>query len=340
MKVKLTWCGGEKPVSQYPLGLGYLKSNIRGHRVEIVCPGDPLDDCDFVGLSTEAWGIAEAVKIAEKSKIPVIVGGQGVLWEKLKNYPFKHVVLGEGERAFQKILDGQISDQVVQEPFIKDVNTLKFPVRGRCGKDIPIFTSRGCPFFCKFCSSSVHWGKWRFHSAEYVVEEVAFLLKTYPQMQRLYTMDDLFVTNTSRFHKLYEFWIKRGWNKRFSIIAFFRSSLLTEELAKKMKTMNFSTVRFGAESASDRMLELLAKRATVTDHQRAIDICNRIGLDVGASWMYDLPGETPEEKQMTKDFIERNRGKCKILGWYKFKPFPGTAFYSGEDMLTCDMRVR
>ena len=67
-----------------------------------------------------------------------------------------------------------------------DIDSLKYPDRGSCTKTIPILTSRGCPWNCKFCSSQRYWGKVRFHSAEYFIEEVKYILKNYRYAKRLY----------------------------------------------------------------------------------------------------------------------------------------------------------
>ena len=54
--------------------------------------------------------------------------------------------------------------------------------------------------------------------------------------------------------------------------------------------------------------------------------------------MHHTPTETDEDRQMTKDFIKKN--DIKVSGWYKFKAFPGTPFWNGEDLTQIDMRVR
>jgi radical SAM superfamily enzyme YgiQ (UPF0313 family) len=79
---------------------------------------------------------------------------------------------------------------------------------------------------------------------------------------------------------------------------------------------------------------------TAADNQRTIDIANKIGLPITVAFIYGLPTETPEEKQMTIDFIKRNFGRIGRGGWYKFVPFPGTDFYNGENPLTSNMNFR
>ncbi len=340
MKIKLTWCGGEKPISQFPLGLGYLKANTKGHDIEIVSPGEDLGDCDLVGLSSNAWGIKEAVGILNSSEVPVVIGGQGTLWEGLKDFPFAHIVKGEGEDALQKILDCGGSSQVIEEPPRKDIDTLEFPERGDCGPIVPIFTSRGCPFSCNYCSSSAFWGKVRWHSAEYVIGEIEYLLERYPSMQTLYTQDDLFVGNIARFDRIFNEWMSRGWDKRLKVLGFARSSMMSKDLVTKMFEMGWDHVRFGAESGSNKVLKLMNKKATVEDNQRAIDICNEVGLPVTASFMFGFPGETDEDLKATNDFIERNKGKMAVEGRYTFRSFPGASHYNGEDLSVVDMPIR
>ena len=134
--------------------------------------------------------------------------------------------------------------------------------------------------------------------------------------------------------------MSKGLNKKLKLTGFVRSNLLTLEIIKKMKQMGFKSIRFGAESGSNKILKLLNKQATVEDSQRAIDIANSVKLPITGSFMYDTPNETEEDKKLTQQFIKKNKGKFKIAGWYKFRAFPGTKYYKGEDLTKVDMRVR
>ena len=339
MKIKLYMTGEELPISGNPVGLGYLKSNCTGADIEIVKNKEDLKDCDMIGLSTTALGLKEAVAILEETNIPVTIGGHGTLWDGLKDYGFKHIVIGEGERAFQKIIDGT-SERIVREPLISDIDTLNFPDRGRCEGTIPMFPSRGCPYKCRYCSSQAFWQKFRYHSANYFMSEVDYILEEYPEAKGIYLIDDLFIANKKRFFEIYDKWMRRGLNKRFRLDGFVRATLFTEEIGLMMKEMNFGSVRFGAESGSDRILKLLNKRATVEDNQRTIDIANKIGLPITAAFIYGLPTETDEERQMTVDFIKKNIGKVGRGGWYRFIAYPGTDFHKGENPLEINMNFR
>ena len=335
MKTKLYLCGGERPLSQWPLGLGYLKTNCKGD-VSIVDNKEELKDCDLIGLSSTIGGIKEAVDIVTNTDIPVAIGGQGTMWDGLKDYPFKYIVIGEGEGAFQQIIDGTTTDRILRVPNRQDLDSLKFPDRGRCGTDVPILSSRGCPWHCYFCSSQNYWGKPRFHSAEYFIEEVEFISRAYPDSKLLYIMDDLFIVDKARFERIYELWMLKGLNKRFKLHGFVRSKSMTFAIGHKMKDMGFKSVRFGGESGSDRMLKILNKQETVLDHQRCVDICNEIGLPVYCSMMNYLPDETVDDRKLTGEFIKKNKGKLAVSGNYRFQAFPGTKFYDGSSPLDKD----
>lgn len=340
MKIKLFLCGGEDPVSEYPLGLGYLKSNCTGD-ITIVKDRAELVDCDLIGLSSTVGGLVEAIDILTNTDIPVAIGGQGTMWDGLDDYPFKYIIHGEGERALQEIIDGKVNgDKHIRFNNMPDLDTLCFPDRGKCGEEVPILTSRGCPYNCYFCSSHNYWGRTRWHSAEYFLDEVDFIKSNYPKSWILYIMDDLFIVNLERFNKIYEQWMKDGLNTRFSLKGFVRSKWMTLERATKMKTMGFGSVRFGAESGSNRMLKILNKQETVEDHQRCVDICKQVGLNVCCSLMQYLPGETIEDRILTDEFRKKNNRTLCISGNYKFQPFPGTHFYNGESPLEGDWRTR
>jgi len=339
MKIKLFACGGENAVSEYQLGLGYLKSNCVGD-IEIVKDESQLNDCDMIGLSSGAGGLKEAVDILHSTDIPVIIGGQGTMWKGLDDYAFKHIIHGEGEIAFQRIIDGDNLPKNIKEPNIENLDSLKYPDRGKCTNMIPILTSRGCPYNCHFCSSQKYWGKPRWHSVEYFIDEVEYVLKTQPQAEILYIMDDLFIVNEKRFRDIYEVWMAKGLHEYLEPQGFIRSKGLTLDKAKMMKQMGFRQVRFGAETASDRLLKHINKQETVEDHQKCVDICNEIGLNVCCSLMQYLPSETPEDRRATAKFRMKNKNGLHIAGNYRFQPFPGTHFYSGGNPLEYDWRCR
>lgn len=348
--VKLYMCGGEhnRLISEIPLGIGYMLTNTLDAQPIYVKTWQELKGADIIGLSSNAWGLPEAFDIGHwmKKHSPnsrIVLGGQGTLWKKLEDFtthPFDNIVCGDGERALQAIVAGHVPVKTIVDKRIANIDTLKFPERGHCGKSVPVITSRGCPFNCYFCTSRAQWGKPRLRSVGNIAAEIEYLAARYKKMTELYILDDLWAYPQHRFDELYEWWMHRGYHKRLSLRGFVRSNMVTKKLLLAMKRMGFSRVRFGAETASPRLLKAINKGATVEDHQRAIDLANEVNMPITASFMHGLPGETQEDRKLTYAFLNGNKGKLSIEGNYTFKPFPGCQLYKGEDPLKFDMRVR
>jgi len=340
MKIGLYACGGEQCMSEHQLGIGYLLSNV--HNAQLVDVKDPekLSQFDMVGFSSNSFGLSEAWHLAETLNVPTIIGGNGAMWEGLHDGPFTWIVRGDGEIALTKIIDGTAKPGIVNYK-VDDIDSLAPPIRGVCKSgEIPIFTSRGCPYECGYCSSSAFWGDVRWHSAEYILEEVERILVEYPKMRILYTLDDLFTGHKPRLRKLAEAWKERDYAKRFHIRGFVRANLMDEWLAKTCKEMGFLIARFGAESGSNRILKMLNKNTTVAQNQRCIDLLYNAGVRASMSIMQGFPTETPQERQDTLNFISKNRGKAIVEGNYLYKSFPGTPMYNGDSPMELDMRYR
>ena len=352
LSIKLYNClGTEHPVSEYSIGLGYLKTNCTGADIEIVTDRWQLKDCDLIGLSAVADGVKEAIDILQSTSIPVVIGGQCTLWKGLKDYPFFYIIRGEGERALQNFIDlggdytgihqfeGRRTIEFYNIPNLDDLN---FPDRGRCAEIVPIITSRGCPYNCNFCSSQKYWGKPRYVSAEYFLDEVEYCLDQYRDMKFLYILDDLFMSDKQRFERIYERWMLNMRFKDLAVGGFVRSNLITKRTAQMLKDMGWHKLRFGAESGSDRILKLLNKTTTVEDNQRCIEIGLEAGLKVSFSMMWHVPGETVEDRRLTGEFLKKNlcRPGVSIEGNYHFRPYPGTKFYNGESLLEGEWNTR
>ena len=341
MRVALYQCGGEAPRNEVPLGIGYLLANCSKPGVELYFARtrEELRGAGMIGLSANAQGLKEAVEICETCGVPCIVGGQGTLWPGLSKYPFMHIVVGEGELALQAILDGNASPfQVIRYPNVDNLDDIKPPVRGQCGKIAPIMSSRGCPFRCQYCSSQSYWHRVRYHSPERIISEVADIERDQPQATVIYFLDDLMTANKKRLRKLHALWVAQGYQLKFRVWTFVRADTFDVETASILRDLNTARVRFGAESGCDRVLKILGKTTTVADNARCLEIGRAANLNMSASFMYDVPGETPEEAQQTKDFIRDH--EVQVEGWYRFTAFPGCDMYDGTDPIKERMRFR
>jgi len=197
---------------------------------------------------------------------------------------------------------------------------------GKFGIYAQMITSRGCPYDCVFCSPTRFWKKVRFHSAEYVVEEMKELIEKYKEIEGILIWDDLFIADKKRLEKIVTLIREEGINNELEFMIFGRVNLINENLCKLLKKMNVTVVDFGLESGSEKILKYL-KRGTVTveDNKRAVRLCKQFGIRTTCSFIIGSPGETEEDLKKTMDLVKnKNVDEAHV---FQLTPLPGTVIW-------------
>ena len=346
------------------LGLGYLASYLRRYsqfnQIHII-EGDGFNKLrqikpDLIGIYSVTQKFNEVVSLTQVLKshfpgVPVIVGGHHItaLPDTLPEC-FDVAVLGEGEKTMheltQVIADGRLNlDSLAKIPglafrhdgrvmitaqrdFIHDIDSVPFPARDLM-VNIPfssIMTSRGCPYSCAFCASVSYWRKPRFHSPEYVVDEMHEIITKYHAVH-ISIWDDLFISDKRRLEAICGLILKKGINRKVSFACALRSNLIDKHVCGLLKSMNVKQVSFGFETGSQKILDFLkCGSVTVEQHIKAVELCKAHGFHTTGTFMLGSPGETQEDMLATLDLVK----KLKLDGGGTFSvavPFPGTQFW-------------
>jgi radical SAM superfamily enzyme YgiQ (UPF0313 family)/SAM-dependent methyltransferase len=348
-----------------PLAFGYLKAYLEKY-LDIPVSMYFLEslknpeDFDIIAISSTSQDFAIAGKIARSVKqrgkeIITILGGHHITY--LPQTLPKEIdvgVMGEGEQTFLELVRFFFRNSLRIEPkdlknikgiifhendsltitprreLISPLDNIPFPYRSKSEKPY-LFSSRGCPYKCAFCSSSAFWKKTRFFSAEYVVNEIEFLLSQSSDLKHIAIWDDLFVADAKRLDEIVTLIEQKGINKKISFDLAVRANLVDDELCRLLKRMNVVAVGFGAESGANRILKFLNKGVTVESNQNAIDTLNRYGILIGCSFIVGCPTETEAEVRSTYEFILKNvrEGKLSPTGAVNIlMPMPGTEIWS------------
>lgn len=309
----------------------------------------------------EAAQIARRVKeIVGRQAINVLCGTHpsGVPDLTLSESPdVDATALGEYEMTLRDVADSGLSLDIPglvlrrdgrpvrtpQRPAVHDVDTLGPPaydlldmefqrqpnpwtIRYLNLSSINIRTSRGCPNRCAFCAEHLVSGVGvRFHSLDYVMEQVSFACERLG-VQAVHFEDDTLGADRERLLAICEAMQRKGFHKRLKWDCLMRVDQAQPELLATMKAAGCIQIEYGFESGSDEALKRVGKNATVEQNRRAVSLTREAGIRIFADIMVGLPGETREDLKATVRFLRWARPE--ILSAGRLLPMPGTVLYS------------
>lgn len=286
---------------------------------------------DILGLTANTWLWGDCLALAQSAKqarpkLHVTMGGYHLSiypGESIMPPAVDSIVIGEGEDVFPEMiarlaaghsLEGlagvwfKHQGQVVRNPpagRIEDLDRLAFPERELLPtrrrytfstdpevRTTTMLSSRGCPYQCLFCNS---FGRYIMRSPENVVAEMAVCRAQ--GFESINFVDDGFNIDLARTKRLCD----RIEEASLGLTWSFRGRVdgMDEELAAKLARAGCRRVNFGMESGSDRVLELIGKRASVAEGRRAVRIVKQAGLSPVGYFIVGFPGETEAEFQAT-----------------------------------------
>jgi len=172
-----------------------------------------------------------------------------------------------------------------------------------------MLTSRGCPHHCIYCyTPSAFKHRVSFHSIDRVMEEIKWIREQ--GVRRLWFADPNISFKPSRSTELLDRILTEGLDLEMWLQT--RADLVDAALMKKMKRAGVTTIAFGLESASERVLAKLGKHISSEKVAEAIRLAQSQDIEVELFTMFGLPYETFEDAVETLEFVKKN--KVKIMG--------------------------
>jgi radical SAM superfamily enzyme YgiQ (UPF0313 family) len=184
-----------------------------------------------------------------------------------------------------------------------------------------VVSSRGCPYDCLYCYHLFGRSKYRFRSASNIIEEIKELVDKY-KVGYIDFVDDNFLVNKKRVNEFCDLLRKEKISIKWSTIG--RVNSINESLLMDIKKAGCNHIAYGLESGSQKILDIMNKKATVDQNREAVRLAEKVGLYPGTSLMIGMIGETRETFEETLRF-------CLELGIHNTphitQSYPGTPLY-------------
>jgi radical SAM superfamily enzyme YgiQ (UPF0313 family) len=291
--------------------------------------------------------------------IPVIVGGLHPTLapdETISDPSVDMICIGEGEYAFAELLERMESKKDITSikgiwvkqggtihkngiGRITDMNDLPVndwdlfsrqhlysPLDGRMYCIGPVEFSRGCPYWCAYCSVNavrdmVGPQKYlRRKPVEQAIGELVYLKNKY-EIEMFYFLDETFLSSDVKSLSVFAEEYKRNVDVPFYGLSHPLS--VTEEKVRLLKKMGCYLMTIGLECGNEEFRKNILNRKV--SNQRiieAFDTFHRNGVYVSAFAMLGLPYETRELVFETIELFRRCKPRTYAVGIYK--PFLGS----------------
>lgn len=193
-----------------------------------------------------------------------------------------------------------------------------------------ISTQRGCPYTCKWCSTAVYGQSYRRRPANLVAQEMKMLKDKY-NPDAIWFVDDVFTISHKWLTAFHSEVVKQNAQIPFECIT--RAERLNDEILQLLKEAGCFRIWIGAESGSQKIIDLMDRRVDINHVKKMIQDTNAIGIETGTFVMVGYPEETIEDIDKTIQYLkEAKPTQYTITIAY---PIKGTSLYNEiEDKIT------
>ncbi|MFX1426169.1 MAG: TIGR04013 family B12-binding domain/radical SAM domain-containing protein [Promethearchaeota archaeon] len=295
-----------------------------------------------------------------KKKCVFIAGGSHPTGDPLGTLKmgFDIVVVGEGEQTIidfmnNLLTDGNISNvkgiayfnednmyNYTGKRALIDLNKFPpFPIKNTRFGAIEI--TRGCPYVCYFCQTPYITGaKPRHRSIESICESVQILTDHYGDLTDIrfitpnafsYGSEDGRTLKIDKLETLLSNVREIIGEKGRVFVGTFPSEVRPEHIIQDtlnlvLKYGNNDNITVGAQSGSQKILDLCHRGHTVDEIYRAVDLTLKNNLKINVDFIFGLPGETNEDIELTIEMMKKLSSRGARIHAHSFIPLPQTPF--------------
>ncbi len=296
-------------------------------------------DADIVLITSMMtyWypGVFEAIKIIKEElpHVPIVLGGKyaTLCYEHAVKYSgANYVISGAGEKQILELIEKLFSEKPTYLPDEDDLDSYPYPAFDLIGKieQLPVTTSRGCPYRCSYCCSHILNKKFLRRNPINVADEIEHCQKKYGVINFSFYDDALLVEPDKMIIPLLEEIKRRNLTCHFHCPNGLHLREINTELAKMLYTSGFKTIRFGFETADFQKQKETGGKVINKELEDGVQHLKKAGYktcDIGIYLLCGLPGQRASEVWHSIYFVRQCGAKPMLA---EYSPIPGTKMWA------------
>lgn len=280
-------------------------------------------------------GVFEVIKIIKKvlPQIPIVLGGKYATLcynHAVKFSGADYVITGAGEKPILELFHKIFDEKPLFIPDENNLDSYPYPAFDLINKieQLPLITSRGCPYRCSYCASHIFNDKFRRRDPVKVVDEIEYWQKKTGVINFSFYDDALLVNPQNMIIPLLKELKRRNLSCRFHCPNGLHLREINEELSALLYSSGFKTIRFGFETSDLNRQIQTGGKVKNEELYNAVSHLKNAGYKTEEIGIYLLCGMPDQKAREVTDSIEfvKDCGAKPVLAEYS--PIPGTKMWS------------
>ncbi|KUG24331.1 radical sam domain protein [hydrocarbon metagenome] len=295
-------------------------------------------DADIVLITSMMtyWypGAFEVIKIIEEvlPQVPLVLGGKYATLcydHALKFSGADFIITGAGEKPILQLFHKIFDEKPLFIPDENNLDSYPYPAFDLINKieQLPIITSRGCPYHCSYCATHTFNDKFRRRDPLKVVDEIEYWKKKTGVDNFSFYDDALLVNPQNMIIPLLKELKRRNLSCRFHCPNGLHLREINEELSSLLYNSGFKTIRFGFETSDlTRQLQTGGK-VNNEELYNAVSHLKKAGYktdEIGIYLLCGMPGQKAKEVIDSIEFVQKCGAKPVLA---EYSPIPGTKMW-------------
>ncbi len=263
--------------------------------------------------------------------VPVVLGGNYVtlLPRHALGSGAEYCLPGPSEHSIPAFFNHVYNRKLDAQPDSNHLDSYPYPAFDLLNQpdQVPIMTSRGCPYRCSYCASHLVNDGFRRRDPIRVVDEIEHWHRLLGIRHFSFYDDALLVDSSEMAVPMLTEIIKRNMPIQFHCPNGLHAREMTREVSDLIFKAGFKTIRIGYETSNPKRQKITGGKVCNDEMVEAVTnlrLAGYRGKDIGIYLLCGLPGQSAEEVEEGIRFVH-SRGARPIIAEYS--PIPGTELW-------------